>query len=90
MGTSVLICFCLLNGLKNAVLVSDLLRIVVTPRYANRAKNIKNKPKINEDPKDALLRQYQEEITQLKAMLQGNPLPMPQPAKSKISTQIVA
>ena len=27
-----------------------------TLRYANRAKNIKNKPKINEDPKDALLR----------------------------------
>lgn len=27
-------------------------------RYANRAKNIQNKPKINEDPKDAMLRQY--------------------------------
>ncbi|CAG5111451.1 Oidioi.mRNA.OKI2018_I69.chr2.g5760.t2.cds [Oikopleura dioica] len=46
-----------------------------TLRYANRAKNIKNKPKINEDPKDALLRQYQEEIAQLKAMLEGKPLP---------------
>jgi kinesin family protein 3/17 len=33
-----------------------------TLRYANRAKNIKNKPKINEDPKDAMLRQLQEEI----------------------------
>ena len=33
-----------------------------TLRYANRAKNIQNKPKINEDPKDALLRQYQDEI----------------------------
>ncbi|XP_005106603.1 kinesin-like protein KIF17 isoform X2 [Aplysia californica] len=42
-----------------------------TLRYANRAKNIKNKPKINEDPKDALLRQYQEEIEKLKAMLAG-------------------
>lgn len=42
-----------------------------TLRYANRAKNIKNKPKINEDPKDALLRQYQEEIQKLKAMLMG-------------------
>ncbi|EYB99322.1 hypothetical protein Y032_0123g1144 [Ancylostoma ceylanicum] len=40
-----------------------------TLRYANRAKNIKNKPKINEDPKDALLREYQEEIERLKAML---------------------
>jgi hypothetical protein len=27
-----------------------------TLRYANRAKNIKNKPTINEDPKDAMLR----------------------------------
>ena len=42
-----------------------------TLRYANRAKNIQNKPKINEDPKDALLRQYQEEIEKLKAMLAG-------------------
>ena len=42
-----------------------------TLRYANRAKNIKNKPKINEDPKDALLREYQEEILKLKAMLMG-------------------
>jgi len=43
-----------------------------TLRYANRAKNIKNKPKINEDPKDALLREYQDEITRLKAMLRGD------------------
>uniref|UniRef100_A0A8R1DVQ1 Kinesin-like protein n=3 Tax=Caenorhabditis japonica TaxID=281687 RepID=A0A8R1DVQ1_CAEJA len=41
-----------------------------TLRYANRAKNIKNKPKINEDPKDALLREYQEEIERLKSMVQ--------------------
>ncbi len=42
-----------------------------TLRYANRAKSIKNKPKINEDPKDAMLREYQEEIQRLKAMLDG-------------------
>lgn len=42
---------------------------LTTLRYANRAKNIKNKPKINEDPKDALLRQYQEEIGRLKEKL---------------------
>lgn len=42
-----------------------------TLRYANRAKNIKNKPKINEDPKDALLREYKEEIEKLKKMLMG-------------------
>ncbi|XP_030041990.1 kinesin-like protein KIF17 isoform X2 [Microcaecilia unicolor] len=40
-----------------------------TLRYANRAKNIKNKPHINEDPKDALLREYQEEIKKLRALL---------------------
>ena len=40
-----------------------------TLRYANRAKNIKNKPKINEDPKDAMLREFQEEIARLKAQL---------------------
>jgi kinesin family protein 3/17 len=41
-----------------------------TLRYANRAKNIKNKPKINEDPKDAMLREYQEEIQRLRKMLE--------------------
>ena len=40
-----------------------------TLRYANRAKNIKNKPKINEDPKDAMLREFQEEVQRLKAQL---------------------
>ncbi|XP_042852349.1 kinesin-like protein KIF17 isoform X6 [Panthera tigris] len=40
-----------------------------TLRYANRAKNIRNKPRINEDPKDALLREYQQEIKKLKAIL---------------------
>ena len=40
-----------------------------TLRYANRAKNIKNKPKINEDPKDAMIREYQDEIQKLKAEL---------------------
>lgn len=31
-------------------------------RYASRAKMIKNQPKVNEDPKDALLRQQADEI----------------------------
>lgn len=42
-----------------------------TLRYASRAKFIQNKPKINEDPKDALLREYMEEINKLKLMLEG-------------------
>lgn len=40
-----------------------------TLRYANRAKNIANKPCINEDPKDAMLREFQGEIARLKAQL---------------------
>merc|ERR1712000_158569 len=40
-----------------------------TLRYANRAKSIKNKPKINEDPKDAMIRQFQDEIELLKRQL---------------------
>ena len=40
-----------------------------TLRYASRAKNIHNKPRINEDPKDALLREYQEELERLKQQL---------------------
>lgn len=42
-----------------------------TLRYASRAKFIQNKPKINEDPKDALLKEYMEEIKKLKMMLEG-------------------
>jgi kinesin family member 17 len=41
-----------------------------TLRYASRAKNIANKPKINEDPKDAMLREYQTEIEMLRKMLE--------------------
>jgi len=43
---------------------------ISTLRYANRAKNIKNKARINEDPKDALLRQFQKEIEDLKKKLE--------------------
>lgn len=43
---------------------------ISTLRYANRAKNIKNRAKINEDPKDALLRQFQKEIEDLKKQLE--------------------
>ncbi|KAK4337143.1 hypothetical protein RND71_043361 [Anisodus tanguticus] len=42
---------------------------LTTLRYASRAKNIKNKPHVNEDPKDALLRQFQLEIERLKMLL---------------------
>lgn len=42
-----------------------------TLRYASRAKLIKNKPKVNEDPKDAQLRAYADEIKKLREMLEG-------------------
>lgn len=40
-----------------------------TLRYANRAKNIKNKPKVNEDPKDTIIREFKEEIERLRKLL---------------------
>ncbi|EYC35859.1 hypothetical protein Y032_0968g3243 [Ancylostoma ceylanicum] len=40
-----------------------------TLRYANRAKNIQNVARINEDPKDAQLRKYQHEIEMLRKQL---------------------
>ena len=43
-----------------------------TLRYANRAKNICNQPHINEDPKDTMLREYQEEIQKLRKLLENN------------------
>lgn len=51
-----------------------------TLRYANRAKNIKNKPKINEDPKEALLREYQEEILRLKILIESQATLVPKSA----------
>ncbi|KAK9819524.1 hypothetical protein WJX74_005048 [Apatococcus lobatus] len=48
----------------------NLEETLSTLRYASRAKNIQNKPKINEDPKDAVLRDYQEQIARLKAQLE--------------------
>jgi kinesin family protein 3/17 len=53
-----------------------------TLRYANRAKNIKNKPVINEDPKDAMLREYQEQIARLKERLAQMPTSSSPPAAS--------
>merc|ERR1712240_31033 len=59
---------------------------VTTLRYANRAKNIKNKPRINEDPKDALLREFQEEIARLKAQINQKSGPKEKKLKVKQKT----
>ena len=48
---------------------------ISTLRYANRAKNIKNKPKINEDPKDAMLREFQDYPALPRALVLALPLP---------------
>lgn len=43
---------------------------LTTLRYASRAKNIKNQPRVNMDPKDALLKQYEDEITKLRQIIE--------------------
>lgn len=48
---------------------------ISTLRYANRAKNICNRARVNEDPKDALLRQLQSEIETLKQQLEDGVAP---------------
>lgn len=44
---------------------------LTTLRYGQRAKDIKCKPVVNEDPKDAMLRAFQEEIARLKAQVEA-------------------
>lgn len=48
---------------------SNLDETLNTLRFASRTKRIKNKAKINEDPKDALLRKYKEQIEELRLKL---------------------
>ena len=47
----------------------NLDETLTTLRYASRAKNIQNKPRINEDPKDAMIREFSDEITRLREEL---------------------
>lgn len=49
----------------------DYSETLSTLRYANRAKNIHNKPRVNEDPKDTIIRDYQDEITRLRNLLEN-------------------
>lgn len=50
-----------------------------TLRYANRAKNIINKPTINEDPNVRLIRELRDEISALQLMLQNGNLNLKEP-----------
>ena len=54
-----------------------------TLRYAARARCIKNKPIVNEDPKDALLRQYQLELQRLRKLLETSDNPRLGPSPSE-------
>lgn len=47
---------------------------ISTLRFASTAKHIKNVAKINEDAKDALLRKFQEQISELRKQLEDTQL----------------
>lgn len=49
---------------------SNYIETISTLRYASRAKSIQNRTHINDEPKDALLRHFQEEIAELKRQLE--------------------
>lgn len=49
---------------------SNYVETISTLRYASRAKSIQNHTHINDEPKDALLRHFQEEIAELKRQLE--------------------
>ena len=62
-----------------------------TLRYAYQAKSITNKPRINEDPKDAKLRDIQDEITKLREYLKNQGISLnPGSVTSEARTQIAA
>lgn len=46
------------------------METISTLRYAGRAKSIQNRAHVNEEPKDALLRHFQEEIAELRKQLE--------------------
>jgi len=64
-----------------------------TLRYASRAKNIQNKPRINEDPKDAMIREFHDEISRLRAELEkyggGNLLNQEAPVMNEDGEMVV-
>ena len=49
---------------------TNYVETISTLRYAGRAKSIQNRAHVNEEPKDALLRHFQEEIAELKKQLE--------------------
>lgn len=70
---------------------------LTTLRYASRAKTIQNKPVKNEDPQDAKLKEYQEEIERLKRLIapkqqrteKTNKKRQRKPKKEKVNNEVV-
>lgn len=48
---------------------SNIEETISTLRYASRASRIQNKPKINEDPRDAKIKEFKKELDNLKRAL---------------------
>ncbi|KAH9420263.1 Kinesin-like protein kif3c, partial [Dermatophagoides pteronyssinus] len=63
---------------------------LITLRYANRAKNIKNKPRVNENPKDTLLKEFQAEIDRLRAQLEEKRKQKSRPSSSLTASTTAA
>lgn len=62
---------------------------LATLRFAVRVKKVKNKPKINEDPKDAMMRQYVSEIEKLKMELELARSPNKAMQNAELSAEIL-
>lgn len=69
---------------------SNFEETVSTLRYADRAKQIKNKPTINEDSKDTLMREMRDEIEKLKNMLANRKGGMSMPLASLTSPIVIS
>eukprot|EP00667_Euglena_gracilis_P001648 EG_transcript_1648 len=67
---------------------ADISETVSTLRFADRAKQIKNKPKIQMDPKDAKIAELMEEIEDLKARLRKYEGNGPEPEEEEESPQM--
>ena len=64
--------YCLRLPTLDQQITTVTIETLNTLHYADRAKNIQNRVRINEDPKDAMLREFQKEIDKLKRMLSEN------------------
>jgi len=65
-----LIINCIIIYLSSGPAKTNIDETISTLRFASTTKNIKNKAIINEDAKDALLRRFQQQISELKKQLE--------------------